>query len=611
MITKKNLLSLLLTIVMLLSLITVVPVTASADEEPYIASDFLMAKIYSGTQRLTAKQYSDQIGCTFSEKDSYIVRTGTKAKMYNKEYTVVVMGDCSPDGKVDATDIITIKRHLLKISTLEGIYAESVSFDGTGKISSTDYIRVKRYMLGIVDRLEIPRAYDIPDFTGKTKAEATELAESAGLEPVFETVNTTEHEEGKVFEQSVYKGLFIMGENKITLKIAGDPSKYTPLNYDIMKAMWLSQFDMNYALCLGSTQRPEEEYREMVKKICDNFADNGFNTVIIQLRPNGDSFYPSEIYTPSYYVTGSYYNDEFVYDPLTIFLEEAHSRKLSVQGWLNPYRCMTKSQISAVSEDYLIGKWYQNKELRAKYLFYDSELTGNNYYYLNPAYDEVQKMVIDGAIELCTKYDIDGIHFDDYFYPTSDEAFDAAAYKALGGGRSLKQFRKDNVNKMVKTLYSEIKKVNPGIIFGISPAGNLDNCRNYLFCDVDTWGSTPGYVDYLMPQLYWGFNYSWWYAKYGNMMDMWSKVVTSSKVKFIPGLPIFKTLASQRYSSDGTEWTYSKNVLARMTTTAKQYGCGGVCGFSYQHFFSRYDGSPISESSKEAENFFAAIKAWK
>ena len=168
MITKKNLLSLLLTIAMLLSLITVVPVTASADEEPYIASDFLMAKIYSGTQRLTAKQYSDQIGCTFSEKDSYIVRTGTKAKMYNKEYTVVVMGDCSPDGKVDATDIITIKRHLLKISTLEGIYAESVSFDGTGKISSTDYIRVKRYMLGIVDRLQIGSAINPQEVIGSS-----------------------------------------------------------------------------------------------------------------------------------------------------------------------------------------------------------------------------------------------------------------------------------------------------------------------------------------------------------------------------------------------------------------------------------------------------------
>ena len=220
-------------------------------------------------------------------------------------------------------------------------------------------------------------------------------------------------------------------------------------------------------------------------------------------------------------------------------------------------------------------------------------------------------MVIDGAVEICTNYDIDGIHLDDYFYPTDKAAFDDAAYIELGGIQTRSQFRKNNVNMLVKGLYKAIKEINPNLLFGISPAGNIENNRGYLSADIDTWGRISGYVDYLMPQLYWGFNYSYSTVRYENVLKNWRNIVTNTNVKLIPGIPFFKAIASEREGADGSEWVNSKSVLKRMTETAKAYNCGGVCGFSYQKFFDRKDGTVIAESKQEADNFFAAIKAWK
>ena len=115
-----------------------------------------------------------------------------------------------------------------------------------------------------------------------------------------------------------------------------------------VKAMWLSQFDLNKVYTNGGRQRAEDDFRNRIAGILQNVADNGFNTVIVQVRPNADSFYPSDLYAPSAYVTGSYAND-FTYDPFSILIEEARARGLSVHAWINPLRGVTTSELQKMA----------------------------------------------------------------------------------------------------------------------------------------------------------------------------------------------------------------------------------------------------------------------
>ena len=237
-----------------------------------------------------------------------------------------------------------------------------------------------------------------PDETSAIEADVTpEITETEAPETTLEV--TTEEETTK---------------EVTTDPMAGLTNPYTSLNYEDMKAMWLSQFDLNSVYCSGGTQNPEATYRKYLDKILDNVVANGFNTIIVQVRPNADSMYPSEYYPMSKYVVGSYGRNA-KYDPFAIMIEEAHERKLSVQAWINPMRAMTTYEITKVSNDYLIKQWYKDKETKGKYVV----ANGSNYY-LNPAYEEVRDLIIKGAREILLKYEVDGLHMDDYFYPTTE-----------------------------------------------------------------------------------------------------------------------------------------------------------------------------------------------
>lgn len=203
------------------------------------------------------------------------------------------------------------------------------------------------------------------------------------------------------------------------------PAAYTPVNYGDFKAMWLSQIDMQNIYVSVGVQRGEASFRTYAKQIVRNIKTIGFNTIIVQVRPYADSMYPSEYYPMSSMVVGSY-GREAEYDPFEIILKAAHDEGLSVQAWINPMRAMLDSQIGSVDSKYLIKQWYDDKNYRGKYIVNFKER-----WYLNPAYEEVRQLIIDGAREILEKYEVDGLHMDDYFYPEGiDASFDSAAYAA-------------------------------------------------------------------------------------------------------------------------------------------------------------------------------------
>lgn len=389
----------------------------------------------------------------------------------------------------------------------------------------------------------------------------------------------------------VSKELFIIVE-KAEIKAGSLP----------FRAMWLSQFDLSPVYGSSAGQADEAAFRKNITSVLDNCKSIGINNVIVQVRPNADSMYPSEYYAPSSYVVGAYGKD-FAYDPFGIIVKEAHDRGLRVHAWINPMRAMKTSEIVKLDPKYTVAKWWNDDALREKYL-----PTVNSQVYLNVGYPEVRQLILDGAAEILAKYPVDGLHMDDYFYPTKDEAFDSAAYKEHGGGKSLADWRRDNINKLVAGLYSLTKADGKTVVFGISPAGNIDNVYNSQYADIYTWCANKGYIDYICPQIYFGFEHKT--CAFDKTADKWSGIIKVDGIDLIIGMTLGKAVngaqgTPDKYAGTGAnEWIENKDVLlrclARATETDK---CTGVAYFCYQYFWNPTTGAENTYTKAERDNF--------
>lgn len=376
---------------------------------------------------------------------------------------------------------------------------------------------------------------------------------------------------------------------------------YTPLNYDYMKGVWLYQYSSESLFRKDGKQRDEEEYRKLVTQICANLQRDGFNTLFLQVRGHGDSFYPSELYPPTRYAVEDY-DTEFAYDPLEIFCDIAHEYEISLHAWLNPYRLLLAGQLAEVPDRYLIKQWFNDKNG-------DYIICLDGRYYANPAYPEVQQLVIDGAVEICKNYKVDGIHIDDYFYPSGvTDGFDRIAYSELGNGRSLKQFRYDSVNNLVKGMFDAIHAVNRDLLFGISPAGNMSNNRGYLSADIDTWCTKPGYIDYIAPQVYWSFDYIKDFAKFDICSTDWGNLVTCEDVTLVLGIGLYRTVSPEYSQTDPGWFLYKDNIKRILEFTYDFEKADGFIMFDYESLYDIYTGEYITETAEERENFLPLMK---
>lgn len=333
------------------------------------------------------------------------------------------------------------------------------------------------------------------------------------------------------------------------------------------RAVWISFLEYQKIL----KNKTERQFRNSICEYFDKCAEYGLNTVIVHARSHGDAYYKSAYFPTSVNFTGSRKN-AFPFDPLTIMVDEAHKRGLKIEAWVNPYRGNKTADGFAPYDP--VAKWLGTE----KVFKWGNPEAGNEYYYFNPGEPEVQELIIKGIIEIVDNYDIDGIHFDDYFYPTADPSVDAVTFQKYGGGRTLKCFRTDCVNSLVSSVYREIK-ARKNITFGISPSGNINNCTEKSFADVKLWGSNEGYVDYLMPQLYW--DYGQGVLPFETALASWKEIVTNPKIKLAVGL------AAYRVVDTPSEFWSSGDILKRQvedSRTASNYG--GFSIFRYEDFFS-------------------------
>ena len=340
-----------------------------------------------------------------------------------------------------------------------------------------------------------------------------------------------------------------------------------------LNGIWISQFDITDIWCDEAGQRPRDEFASAVKELCAGIAAGGYNAVFVQVRPYGDSFYPSAFYPPSAYAVGAYGNT-FTYDPLEIFLSCAHSAGLEFHAWINPYRLMKTDEVCLLPEDSLIRRCAD----AGMFAEYDGRL------YILPSDIARCRIILDGVRELVTGYAVDGVHIDDYFYPTSDPSFDGEAF-SLSGESDMLAWRRNNVSRLVKEIYSVVKECDRDCVFGVSPAGNIDYSYNYCCADIYLWCSSEGYLDYILPQVY--FGYSNPVCPFSETLDNWISVVTNPDIRLYTGLAAYKVGATDAFAGAmSNEWIDTPGMLSRQIAESKEKTDGCVL-FSYRYVFGK------------------------
>ncbi|WP_155060124.1 glycoside hydrolase family 10 protein [Streptomyces blattellae] len=308
-----------------------------------------------------------------------------------------------------------------------------------------------------------------------------------------------------------------------------------------MRGMWLATVaNRDWPSRAGLS--PSQQWGELVTHL-DTAVRNRLNTVIFQVRPTADALWPSPYEPWSQYLTGTQ-GKAPGWDPLGSAVEEAHLRGLELHAWFNPYRIanhtdpkrLTASHPARKHPDWVVG--------------YGGKL------YYNPGLPEVRAFVQEAMLDAVRKYPVDGVHFDDYFYPypVSGQTFDDdAAFEQYGGGFANRaDWRRDNINRLVGEMAARIKSIRPGTQFGISPFGVWRNAatdprgsdtragvQTYddLYADTRRW-VRENWIDYVCPQLYWNIGLA--AADYAKILPWWASAVRGSGTRLYVGEALYK-----------------------------------------------------------------------
>lgn len=318
-----------------------------------------------------------------------------------------------------------------------------------------------------------------------------------------------------------------------------------PKKTEEMRGVWVTYFELNMA---GEADKSEKAFRNKFEKTAQRAKNLGFNTLIVQVRPFCDALYESQYFPYSHILSGTQGKSPG-YDALKIMCEICKSKSLKIHAWINPYRVKLNETPKELSED--------------NPYFYDESvcIETDSQIILDPSNEEARKLIINGIDEIVSNYDVDGIQFDDYFYPSDIGDNDSEQYneylKSAAGGNAmiLEEWRKYNVNLLVSQAYMTVHGKNKGLVFGISPQGNLKN-NDRLAADVISWCCAEGFLDYICPQIYFSLDN----PKLGfeESLKEWCELDFSESVKLYVGLAGYKAASD---ADDGT-WLESDTILA-------------------------------------------------
>ncbi len=350
-----------------------------------------------------------------------------------------------------------------------------------------------------------------------------------------------------------YAGATEVQQNENNLIKTGDEEGYVNSARDIrnsevltdMRGVWIAFVDYKN---MGLYNKSETVFRNNASKMFAKLKNDNINTVFFHVVPCNDAIYPSEYLKWSKYM----FTKAPSYDPLKILIELAHENDISFHAWLNPYRKTMKKSF-------------------------------------NPGKESSVDRILDIVNEIIDNYDVDGIHMDDYFYPSNGQ------FKKV----SVKK-RKKNVNNMIRQVYQTIKETDEEIMFGISPAGNVSYAES-IGCDIKTWLSSDGYIDYIIPQIYWSDNYKLNGKKtklYSKRLKEWNSL-NKNDTPMIIGLALYR--AGVKDSLD-KGWKKSNSVIVNQIKQEKAAGCQGFVLFSSSYMYNK-------SGKKEMKNYRKYIKS--
>ena len=358
------------------------------------------------------------------------------------------------------------------------------------------------------------------------------------------------------------------------LSFVGCTSASETLKYET-RAVWISSIgNLDFPSKMGMSAA---QLRKEIDGIITNCKNIGINTIFFQVRPNGDALYSSEVFPWSKYLSGTQgVAPDQSFDPLHYFIQRAHKSNIELHAWINPYRIGTGDNVAAtLSKD------------NPAIVHPEYTIQSDSGLYYNPGLPEVRSLILDGIDELICNYDVDGIHFDDYFYPYDLSGFDDSdTYKKYGNGRSLGDFRRESVDELVRLAYNLIKSKDPDKEFGISPFGIWANkstnaqgsdtrgmsSYSAIFSDSKKWVK-KGWLDYVCPQVYWTFDHE--KAPYAEIVDWWESVCEKTDVKLYIGLAAYKI------NTDEIGWDEPDQIQRQLEYAAKESSYAGHCFFRY------------------------------
>ncbi|MCL1802012.1 MAG: family 10 glycosylhydrolase, partial [Promicromonosporaceae bacterium] len=324
-----------------------------------------------------------------------------------------------------------------------------------------------------------------------------------------------------------------------------------------MRGVWVtSVINLDFPSSQGiSADAMRREIRDTVLRS----ADIGLNTIFFQVRPTGDSLYESDVFPWSHWLSGEQGRGIDGFDPLQYWIDLSHENEIELHAWINPFRIIhtitNSGDPNSLSENNPVRL---NPELAVAWTDPSSGRMG---LFLDPGLPEARQLILDGIESLIRNYDIDGIHFDDYFYPGSNFN-DSATFARYGAGLSLQDWRRENVNTLVRDVQTLVNDLNEeldrNVTWGISPTavwknGSTDplgipgtraqESYSALYADTRLW-VTEGWVDYIMPQIYWYIGFD--LAPFETVLDWWIELCKNSDVALYIGLAAWREAEDQQ-----------------------------------------------------------------
>lgn len=337
-----------------------------------------------------------------------------------------------------------------------------------------------------------------------------------------------------------------------------------------IRGVWLTCYELKSMLQDGN----ESAFRAEVEQMMNECRKQGINTVFVQVRPFADSVYPSDIFPLSDYVLSSK-GIKPDFDVLSVFIQLAGEGGIDVHAWINPYRVSYKTKLSQLNEECIA---FQDE-------YKNAVVCTDVGVYLNPCFDESRLLVLSGIREILENYNVSGIHIDDYFYPLTDESFDKTQYKAYckqGGKLELAQWRRENVNSLVSSIYSLVHSYGDDIVFSISPAGDIEKNYSSYYADVKLWMREKGYADIIIPQIYYGFEHE--RMPFEKTAEKWMETERVEGVDMLCGLALYKQGKTDELAGKGIdEWIKNSDIIERQKNYVDNSLYNGFVLFSYKN----------------------------